>query len=206
MTQDNTNKITLQNSGDHHQALIAIDQATGKISASTIMNFSDNSAVGLNIDDNGKTTGTIAHAGDTHSFITSIASDGSIEGKYRDTKAGLELEISGGIAKMVKGSSPQLNISQEGDHHQTALCLGENGKLSGFIESRSTDDNSFRVELQDGKLTSGTFTHKGENHETNVTLTQNGWKANLSGGSGTSKWSVGVENGKAIKGKVDLKF
>jgi len=209
MAQETTEKLTLQNSGDHHQTLISIDPNTGKIAGGTIFNFSNNSAVGLTLANDGKTSGTIAHAGDTHSFMATASSDGDFKGEYSDKKTGIDLNISGGIATLTKGKIPQLGISQEGDHHKTILSLSEDGKLSGILESHSTDNNGFRVELQNGRISSGSFVHKGENHETNITLSQDGWKATVAGGSGNSRWAIGVEKGNAemkVKGNLDIKF
>lgn len=202
-------KITFQESGNHHQSLLNIDPQTGKVFGGTVLNYSNNSSIGFAIDNEGKTSSTIVHSGDTHAFFATASSDGAFAGQYTDKATGIDLSMSGDMVALVKGKIPAMGLVQEGDHHRTILNINEDGKLSGVLESHSTDNNNFKVEIRDGKIASGLFIHTGENHNTNIALNQEGWKATINGGSGNSRWAVGVEKGNAdvrVSGNLNLKF
>jgi len=87
--------------------------------------------------------------------------------------------------------------------------MDKNGKISGAMESKDTKNGAFRLEIQDGEVSGGTFIHQGVGHQTEVSIGPDGWKAGISGGKGNSKWSLGVENGKAeakVLGGIKMKF
>lgn len=209
MNRDKSEKLSLEHTGDHHQAKIIVDPDTKKVFGGIVHNFSNNSAVRLSLNEQGKVTGTILHSGDTHGFRTDVKSDGSFQGIYVDRERGIELTLSGGEATLTKGKIPQAGLKIKGDHHRTLLKFGDNGKISGVIESRVTKDGAFGIQIQDGKITGGSFVHKGKHHKTKISVGQDGWKAGISAGTSKSKWSISVENGKAettIFGGLKLKF
>jgi hypothetical protein len=149
--EEKPKKLTFEHSGDHHQAVISIDPDTKQVIGGVVHNFSENSAVGLSLNKDGKVTGTIVHSGDTHAFRADIRNDGSFEGVYADKQKGVEIALSGSEAELKKGSIPEAGITVDGDHHSTSLRVDKNGKISGAIESKNTKNGAFRLEIQDGK-------------------------------------------------------
>lgn len=209
MNRNKSEKLSLEHTGDHHQAKIIIDPSTKKVVGGGVYNFSKNSAVGLSVDAEGKMTGTLLHSGDTHGFQTNLKSDGSFEGIYVDRKKGVELTLAGGKATLTKGKIPKAGLAIKGNHHKALLKLGADGKISGIIESRVTKEGAFGIEIQDSKITGGSFIHKGKGHKTKISVSQNDWEAKISAGTDRSKWSIGVKKGKAgtkITGGVKMNF
>lgn len=202
-------KVNLRQQGDHHQVNVSIDPNTGKISGGIVNNFSDNSAAALSIDEQGKAQGTFIHSGDTHAFQINAKSDGSFEGAYIDKKKNLELNVSSDVVSLEKGKIPEAGLSINGNHHKASLQIDENGKISGTLESKATDNQEYALKVENGKIIGGSFTHIGNNHKTEVSLSKDGWQAQVSGGKGSSSWSIGVEKGKAetkVLGGMKIKF
>ncbi|HAX61402.1 MAG TPA: hypothetical protein DCX95_02425 [Elusimicrobia bacterium] len=194
---DAKKKIDFQHAGDHHQVNMAIDPKTGKITGGIVSNFSNNSAIALSVDEESKVQGTVVHSGDTHAFQANVRSDGSFDGVYFDRKKGIQLEISGDKATLIEGKVPQAGLTIKGEHHNTVLEIDKNGQVSGVLESKATRDGKFKIEMKDGKISGGSFEHVGKNHKTELSMGQDGWKAQISGGSRNSAWSIGIVQGKA---------
>lgn len=202
MTEDN-NKYTLEHSGDHHYAKASVDPATGKLAAGVITNFSSNASAGLQLVD-GKMEGSFLHSGDNHTFQINAKSDGGYNGTYRDASGNMEVNFDGDTATLVKGKIPTTGITLSGDNHKAVLSVSANGKLQGAIESTNLGNGKFRVEIQDGKP-SGSFTHEGGGHQTEIKITPAGLRASVSAGG----FSFGVEKGRtkiSAFGGLKLKF
>lgn len=206
---DVQNKVSLEHTGDHHHAKITIDPKTKQVIGGVVHNFSNNSAIALSIDENGKVEGTAIHSGDTHGFQVDVKSNGSFGGTYIDHKRGIELVLSGDKATLTKGKIAQAGLSIEGDHHKAQLKLEDNGKISGILASRISKEGIFKMEIQNGKIVGGAFVHAGAHHKTQISVGQDGWRAGISIGTGKSKWSINIEKGKAqtkIFGGLKMKF
>lgn len=200
-------KVSFEHQGDHHLASISADPTTKKVSAGAILNFSDHASAGLQIHQ-GKLKGTLVHSGDTHGLRIDVKSNGTFEGTYKDTRfGGLEIHLKDDIARIRKGKIPSGGVTIDADNHKLRLTLTPAGKLSGVIQSRASDNCTFRMNLQDGKV-EGAFVHRGKSHKTEVTISPNGWKAGLSVGKGKAKFSFNVEGGHAKKafGGIELDF
>lgn len=207
MKQKRREKISLEHSGDHHQAKITLDPNTNKITGGAVYNFSNNSAAALTLDEKGKARGFIVHSGDTHGFRADLKSDGSFQGLYADKKRGVELVLSGDKAMLTKGKIPQVGLTINGDHHKVLLKRDAHGKISGEIKSKLTKQGKFGLAFRDGKIVGGSFTHTGKHHTTQISIVQGGWKAGISSALGKSKWAINVEKGQAgIKAFAGLKM
>ena len=200
---ENSEKYTLENSGDHHYAKATLDPETGKIAVGAITNFSSNASAGIQLV-NGKMEGSFLHSGDNHTLQINAKSDGTYNGTYRDAGGNLEINFDGAAATLVSGEIPAAGVALSGDNHKATLSIGANGKLQGCIESTSIGNGKFRVEIQNGKP-SGSFIHEGGGHQTEIKITPTGLKASISAGG----FSFGVEKGKASVsafGGLKLKF
>lgn len=205
--ETNKENPTLSHQGDHHYAKVTYDQEKGRVNAGVISNFSNHASAGLQFV-GGKLQGTIVHSGDTHSLQLDVKGNGSFEGGYVDTKDNVEIVFKGGVAELVKGKLPEGGIKVTGDHHIVNISRNGEGKLCGNIESQATDNSAFRINLDAGIL-SGSYVHKGSSHETAISLSEAGLKAELSFGSGNSKFAMSFEKGKGqVKafGGIKLKF
>jgi len=202
---ENDNAVSLSNQGDHHMAKVAFDPESKQIKAGVIANFSDHATAGLQFID-GKVLGTIVHSGDTHSLHLDAKSDGTFEGTYTDKKGALEIAFKGGVSELVRGEIPEGGIKVSGDHHVVSISKNSDGRLCGSIESQATTNSSFRIEIREGKLLGG-YTHKGNGHETEVSLTGSALKAAVSFGTGDKKFTLAMERGRAeVKAFAGMKF
>jgi hypothetical protein len=208
MTEQDKEKLAFEHEGDHHLAKIALDPNTKKVSAGGIYNFSANASALLQIID-GKVEGSLIQSGDTHSLCLNAKNDGSLEGTFTDRRnGGIEISFQAGLARLVKGKLPPGGLSITADHHRVNLQLDAEGKVSGAIESRAVKDGTFRIKLEKGKL-SGAFIHTGSTHETEISLSPEGWKAAVAFGKGNGKFAFSVEKGKVeskVFGGMKLKF
>lgn len=208
MTQQDKEKLSLEHQGDHHLAKIVLDPNTKKFSAGGIYSFSTNASAMFEIID-GKMKGTLIHSGDTHSLCLIAKNDGSLEGTFTDNRnGGIKISFKDGFASLIKGKLPPGGLSITADHHKINLQLDSNGKVSGTIESQAVKDGTFCIKLDKGKL-NGTFTHTGSSHETEITLSPEGWKATVALGKGKSKLALSVEKGKVgskVIGGLKLSF
>lgn len=206
MKENDDKKYVLAHSGDHHLAKVQYDPKTGAVSAGVINNFSNNSSVMVQLID-GKTQGTLVHSGDTHDIRLDANSDGTFSGSFKDKNSNLKIEMEGGIAKLTSGQIPVNGLKIEADHHVIDLKMDSNNQLCGSIESKDTQNGDFKISIVGGKI-SGSYTHSGDGHDTNIEILPDGkWKAFLSVGTAGSKWAIGVENGDAgMKVVAGLKF
>jgi len=191
MNPSNPDRLNFSHNGDHHQASIAVNPTTKEITAGAAYNFGNNSGAQMKIE-NGKADLGVQHAGDTHAFAAFLHGDGSYGGSYRDLRHGLDLEFT---KSGVLGTLPQANVKYAGDHHKVNLATDAKGRVSGSIESKATKSSSFKVLLQDGKVSEAAFTHKGAKHTTSVTADRDGWKATVQMGNGKSGFSIDVQDG-----------
>lgn len=202
--------IALETSGVHHEASLLLDPNTKAVTGGTIVNFTDRSSVGFQMDSTGSAVGTITHRGNTHAFRATAEADGNFSGVFEDQRLGVAIAISGGVATLKRGQIPKTGIQVQGDHHTTKLQLDQRGRLSGTVESRLGDGSDFRIEIKDGKITGGSFIHQGNNHNTRVTFTGDRWSAEVGGRCGDDgRWAIAIDRGKAeltAKAQMELKF
>ncbi len=209
MPDKKSSTIKLQHFGDHHQAHLLLRPGEKKVSASTVLNFSDHAALNLQVNPDSKASAVFGHSGDTHAFSINADTKGNFEGSFEDKQAHIALNISGNAAKLRKGKIPKGGIVINGDHHKTSLKLNDKGQVSGMLESRNTDSANFKLKLEDGKIKSGTFTHRGKNHESNITLGADGWSAAIAADQDDLRWSMTVNKGEAglsAGGKLQFDF
>jgi hypothetical protein len=198
----------LEHQGDHHFAKVAMDEATKKVSAAYIQNFSENSVAAVQMVDGGNVEANFVHSGDTHSLRVNARPDGGFDGTFKDEQKGIEVSLSGGIAKLVKGQLPTGGLDINADHHKVSLRMGSEGKLSGIIESQRENGGGFRLSLTNGAL-SGSLIHKGGGHETELSLSKDSWGAKVAFGKGNGKFTFSVQGGKTEKkviGGIKLNF
>jgi len=202
-------QLSVEHSGDHHLAKVSYDEKTKKVSAGVIYSFSDNAAASLQVRD-GKLEGDIIHSGDTHNLKIEISSDGFYKGSFEDSRYGnLKIVFSGGEASLQQGKIPEGGIEIDGDHHKVRFNMDNKGKISGAIESKETNYGTFRLGIDQGKIT-GSIVHKGEGHETKLDVSPNGnFSGSVSVGKGDTKFTFAVEKAgsekKAFAG-LKLKF
>lgn len=209
MIKEEKNKLEIQNFGDHHQAQLLIDADSQSITGGAILNFSDHSAVSLSIDNESKASAKFGHSGDTHSFNAFTSSNGDFEGSFKDSQAGIALKLSSNIAEISEGQIPEMGLEVKGDHHKTVLNVGPEGKITGTLESLNTSSASFKLKIEDGKIESGSFAHKGTHHRTQITINKTEWAAEIITAKDDLNWSIGVEKGDAelkALGKINIKF
>jgi hypothetical protein len=200
MSEDTANpEIALEHFGDHHQAHLLLQPGEQKIqiTGGAVLNFSDHAALSLHLDPESKASAVFGHSGDTHAFRVKADTAGNFEGLYEDKHAGVSLNLSGNAATLKQGNIPEAGITIQGDHHKTALKLDAQGQVSGTVESRNTQGANFKLELEAGKIKSGTFIHKGNSHESNVTLSQSGWSASVAADRDDCRWSMSINRGQA---------
>ncbi|KPJ59789.1 MAG: hypothetical protein AMJ46_09880 [Latescibacteria bacterium DG_63] len=195
MGQKENEQVNFEHQGAHHLARVSLDSESKRVSAGVITNFSDHSAAALEVVD-GNVHGTIVHSGNTHSLRLEVRDDGTFSGTYSDTRyGGIEITFASGVATLTKGTLPPGRISAEGDHHPIDVGLDEAGKLNGVVESRALDNATFRIKLDRGRPT-GSLVHVGGQHQTEISLSPDGWKGSVSIGKGSSKFTVSVEKGR----------
>ncbi len=183
--------ITLEHQGDHHFAKASYNVETKQVSAGVIYGFSDNATISLQVT-NGNVQGTILHTGDTHILKIDVSSDGSYSGVFEDSLHKVKINLAGGKASLMEGKIPEGGIEINGDHHKIKIGVDKNGNLTGFIESQDTKYGTFKIGVDRGNIF-GSFSHKGDNHETDLTVTQDGnWKASVSTGTSASKFAFSV--------------
>jgi hypothetical protein len=196
MNSLNNDKYVLSHSGDNHVAKLKYDPKTGNLSVGSVINYSKNSSILIESVE-GKAHGALIHSGDTHDIKIDVNDDGTFSGSFEDKNSHIKIELQGGNARIVSGQIPIDGLMIEADHHIISLKLDNKNQLSGSIESKDTENGTFKLKIEQGKV-SGSITHSGNGHETNVEILPNGqWKASISTGEPNSKWSLGIENGNA---------
>jgi len=197
MDNEPKKSISLTNQGDHHLAKAVYDPSTGQISLGGIYSFSNNAAASVQVQ-NGKTSGEFIHSGDTHQLKIDVNDDGTFDGTYVETKDdGIKIEMRGGLASISEGKVPINGLAIASDHHTVNLTVDKNNQLSGYIESKDSDNGTYRINFQNSKIT-GSYAHTGDGHDTSIELSSDGkWKASISAGSGDTQLSFSVENGQS---------
>jgi hypothetical protein len=112
--------------------------------------------------------------------------------------------LASGLASIQKGTIPPTGLTIEADHHKVDLQVDNKGRISGSLESKVTEDSSFKVDVKNGRVVSGTFQHVGAKHTTTVSVGKDNWKAEVASGG----WSIKVDKGKATKisGNLEARF
>lgn len=201
-----TSTIKINSLGDHHQAYLLLNPHKNTVSGGTVFNYSDHSLVGIKISENGEAVGTFSHSGDTHLLQGQLNNNGTFRAKYLDKGAGIELSVSQNGVRILKGKLPEGGIKISGEHHSTLLEIDSDGRLSGSLESKLTDSAAFSIQLGNGKISSGTFTHKGNHHTTSISLGHKDWTAQIASDDEDMQWSFGIEKGVAgVAGAVNFK-
>jgi len=203
----NFRPLIFEHFGNHHHAKIKVDGKTKKVSGGIIYNFSDNASALVEVK-NRKLQGTFIHSGKTHRAKVDIKSDGSYGIEYKDSHmGGIELSIKGGKASLKRGKIPEAGLKINGNHHRLNLKIDSNKKLSGVVESKLTKHGSYRIKIENGKVTGGEFIHRGNNHSMTIFVSKEGYKFNYSNGKGKTRWGVSFEKMKdKIKAFGGLKF
>lgn len=201
-------QLSVEHSGDHHLAKVSYDENTKKVAAGVIYSFSDNAAASLQVN-NGKLEGSVVHSGDTHNLKIEVSSDGSYTGSFEDSRGNIKILLNGGEASLLQGKIPEGGIEINGDHHKVKFNIDNKGKISGIIESQKTNYGTFRLGIDQGKI-SGSIVHKGEGHETKLDVSPDGnFGGSISIGKGDTKFTFAVEKTgaekKALAG-LKLKF
>lgn len=160
-----------------------------------LYNFSNNAAALLRADSKGKIQGSFLHSGDTHGLHVNLKSDGTYGLNFSDKKLGLDFFVDKGN---IESKKPAVGLRRKGDHREVNLGINKKGKLSGTIASKCKNI-PFKIELENGKLKSGSLMHEGKHHNFGIDLHQNGkWSASYVHQGEDSKWKISVKEGGAF--------
>jgi hypothetical protein len=209
MPEPDSPAIALETHSVHHQASLLLDPTTNAIRGGAILNVSDHARVGLNLDQEGRTSGKITHFGKTHAFEAFADDQGNFAGMFEDKQAGVTITITGGIASLQAGQIPTTGLQIQGKHHTTTLQLDNTGQLTGTIEAQSLEGAAFRVEVNQGRVIGGSFVHRDDSHETQIRFQGDRWSATVKASRADKSWALSVERGKAsliAKAQMELEF
>ncbi|PSN17625.1 hypothetical protein C7271_16725 [filamentous cyanobacterium CCP5] len=205
MEAESAKIIKVNSTGNHHHASLLINPSHRKVSAGTVLNYSDNGLIGIKINAEGRAIGTFAHSGNTHYLRGELDSDGRFRGSFLDKQSGVEIAFSSDKSQLMEGNLPTGSLEMAGEHYSTSLALDGEGNISGNIESQLTPSSAFRIEMRSGRVCSGVVTHNGEHHTTSISLDEANWGAEISSDDDDMRWSIGIEKGIAgMRG--DIKF
>jgi hypothetical protein len=193
-------KVAVAHQGAHHMVEMNADVEKKTVAGTVMCNFSDHGKAEIHANKNGRLSGSILHAGNTHALGLSLNKDGTFSGDYKDLRgSGLEFSIRGNVAKIKKGSIPMGgSVKLKGDHHEATLNVDEQGVLSGYVRSKSSQYGTFSLGIDNGNVT-GKYSHKGRHHWTNVELGQNGWKGDVAIKKGNKSLSFKIDGDTELK-------